>query len=72
MANQPKLLLADEPTGNLDEGSAERVVDLLETLRAEHGCTLVVVSHDRGLAARAETRFVLERGTLAEPSQPVR
>jgi putative ABC transport system ATP-binding protein len=65
MANQPKLLLADEPTGNLDEESAERVVELLEQLRREHGCTLVVVTHDRALAGRAETRFFLDRGVLA-------
>ena len=67
MANQPRLLLADEPTGNLDDESTERIVDLLEALRAEHGCTLVVVTHDRLLAARADRRFYLDRGRLADP-----
>jgi putative ABC transport system ATP-binding protein len=67
MANQPRLLLADEPTGNLDDESAERVIDLLEALRAEHGCTLVVVTHNQTLAARADRRFLLDRGSLAEP-----
>jgi putative ABC transport system ATP-binding protein len=68
MANQPRLLLADEPTGNLDDESAERVIILLEALRAEHGCTLVVVTHDQALAARADRRFFLHRGSLAEPA----
>jgi ABC-type lipoprotein export system ATPase subunit len=67
MANQPRLLLADEPTGNLDDESAERVVALLESLRAEHGCTLVVVTHSREVAERAGRRFFLERGRLADP-----
>ena len=69
MANSPALVLADEPTGNLDTESAERVVNLLEELRREHGCTLVVVTHSAELAARAQDRFVLERGALAEPAR---
>ena len=67
MANRPRLLLADEPTGNLDDDSAERVVDLLETVRREHGCTLVIVTHDRLLAERADHRFHLHKGALEEP-----
>jgi len=62
LANRPRLLLADEPTGNLDEGSATTVIELLEQLRAERGCTLLVVTHNRGLAARAPQRVVLDRG----------
>jgi predicted ABC-type transport system involved in lysophospholipase L1 biosynthesis ATPase subunit len=62
---QPAVLLADEPTGNLDEDSAWRVMDLLERLRAERGCTLVVVTHNHELAARAEQRLRLSRGVLA-------
>jgi putative ABC transport system ATP-binding protein len=65
LANQPTLLLADEPTGNLDDDSAERVIELLESLRGEHGCTLVLVTHDQTLAARADHRFFLDRGRLA-------
>src|SRR5438270_3718857 len=67
MANQPRLLLADEPTGNLDDESAERVIALLEALRVEHGCTLVVVTHDHLLAARADRQLFLDRGYLVEP-----
>jgi putative ABC transport system ATP-binding protein len=64
LANQPSLLLADEPTGNLDDESAGRVIELLETLRSDHGCTLVVVTHDAAIAGRAEHQFFLDRGRL--------
>jgi putative ABC transport system ATP-binding protein len=53
LANDPRLLLADEPTGNLDEVSGLGVIELLEAVRHERGCTLVIVTHHRGLAARA-------------------
>jgi putative ABC transport system ATP-binding protein len=65
LANQPAVLLADEPTGNLDEDSASRVMDLLEQMRARRGCTLVVVTHNPELAARADQRLRLSRGRLA-------
>jgi putative ABC transport system ATP-binding protein len=64
MANDPALILADEPTGNLDEGSAAAVVDLLESLRRDRGITLVMVTHHRELAARAVDRWALEDGRL--------
>ena len=64
LANRPAVLLADEPTGNLDEDSAIRVMELLERLRAERGCTLVVVTHNPELAARAHQRLRLSRGQL--------
>jgi putative ABC transport system ATP-binding protein len=54
LANRPRLLLADEPTGALDSASAERALDLLETLRERHGMTVIVVSHDASVAARAD------------------
>src|SRR5205085_1175434 len=69
MANRPRLLLADEPTGNLDDESAERMIELLEALRAEHGCTLIVVTHSELLATRAKMRLSLDRGSLATPVQ---
>jgi putative ABC transport system ATP-binding protein len=64
LANRPAVLLADEPTGNLDEDSAVRVMELLERLRAERGCTLVVVTHNPELAARSDERLRLSRGQL--------
>jgi putative ABC transport system ATP-binding protein len=62
LVNEPRLLLADEPTGNLDEDAAAMVIELLEKVRADHGCTLVLVTHNRELAARAEQRVALDRG----------
>jgi putative ABC transport system ATP-binding protein len=64
LANQPAVLLADEPTGNLDEDSALRVMDILEHMRSERGCTLVVVTHNPELAARADQLLRLSRGRL--------
>ena len=65
LSTRPHLLLADEPTGNLDEESAERVLDMLERLRAENGCTLVVVTHNPAVAGRATHRLRLREGRLA-------
>ena len=62
LVNQPKLLLADEPTGNLDDDSAEMVIELLEAVRHEHSCTLILVTHHQELAARAEQHVALDRG----------
>ena len=67
LANQPALVLADEPTGNLDEGSAEAVMALLERIRDERGCTLLVVTHSSVVAARAERRLRLFDGRVTEP-----
>jgi putative ABC transport system ATP-binding protein len=64
LVNQPRLLLADEPTGNLDEESAERVLDLLAQLRDEHGCTLVVVTHNPAVARRADRVLKLRDGLV--------
>jgi ABC-type lipoprotein export system ATPase subunit len=70
LANRPQLVLADEPTGNLDEDSAVRVLELLERMRAERGCTLIVVTHNPELAARADRRLRLSRGRL-HPGGPL-
>jgi putative ABC transport system ATP-binding protein len=63
-ASQPRLLFADEPTGNLDAATGNRVIDLLFGLRAEQGATLVLVTHDERLAGRCDRRLVLEGGRL--------
>ena len=65
LTNRPRLLLADEPTGNLDERAARDVIELLETGRATVGYTLVVVTHNPVLAGRAEQRLALTDGHLA-------
>lgn len=54
LANDPGILLMDEPTGRLDSSSGRRILDLVERLRAERGLTIVLVTHDRDVAARAE------------------
>ena len=64
LVNDPGLILADEPTGNLDSESAMRVLDLLERIHSERGCTLVVVTHNEAVAERAERRHRLEDGRL--------
>ena len=65
LVNRPRLLLADEPTGNLDDDSAVMVITLLEELRRQQGCTLVVVTHDRALASRADQRFRIDEGRVS-------
>jgi len=61
----PPLLLADEPTGDLDRTSADAVLALLERLNSERGTTIVMVTHDPQAARRARTRLHLDKGTLA-------
>ncbi len=67
LANEPRLLLADEPTGALDSTNSERVLDLLFRLREELGMTLVVVSYDPSVGARADRTITLVDGRIAEP-----
>jgi putative ABC transport system ATP-binding protein len=64
LVNDPSLILADEPTGNLDAASAMRVLDLLERVHIERGCTLLVVTHNEAVAQRAQHRFRLDAGRL--------
>ena len=64
LVNDPDVVLADEPTGNLDSASASHLVDALLALRRERGCTLVLVTHDAGLAARADRVLRLADGRL--------
>lgn len=62
LMNRPQLILADEPTGNLDEGSGDAVIDLLLALCAEEGCALVLVTHNAAHAARCARRLFLREG----------
>jgi len=63
-APQPKLLFADEPTGNLDRKTGAKIIELLFELNAEHGTTLVMVTHDSSLAGRCQRQLELEEGCL--------
>jgi putative ABC transport system ATP-binding protein len=65
LVKQPRVLLADEPTGNLDEQTRDEIVDLLEELWRERGITLVVVTHDSSVARRAHRRAVIENGRVS-------
>ena len=64
LVTQPRIVLADEPTGNLDGNNAESVFALMLELNRERGTSLVVVTHDLRLAARMEQTYELDRGTL--------
>jgi lipoprotein-releasing system ATP-binding protein len=64
LVNDPALLLADEPTGNLDENNSRNVEDILFTLVKEHGKTLILVTHDNSLASRGSVHKHLEKGVL--------
>lgn len=66
-AHRPTLLLADEPTGNLDSATGHMVLDLLVRLQSEEGATLVVVTHDPAVANLADRRIHLRDGRLEHP-----
>ena len=68
MAMAPRLILADEPTGNLDSRSGEEVITLLEGLNREQGITLVVVTHDPRLGERAGRRILMNDGRISSDS----
>lgn len=65
VVTEPGIILADEPTGNLDEHTAEQVFDLLLSLNRDLGTALVVVTHDQALAARMQDRYRLWEGVLS-------
>ena len=66
LVTEPKIVLADEPTGNLDGTNAESVFALMLELNRELGTSLIVVTHDLRLASRMERIFAIERGVLTE------
>jgi ABC-type lipoprotein export system ATPase subunit len=70
LAQNPELLLCDEPTGHLDSDTAERVLDLIEALQREFGFALVIATHDAGVAARAERVVELSDGRVAGVDTP--
>jgi putative ABC transport system ATP-binding protein len=68
-ANSPKILFADEPTGNLDGATGARIVDLLESLNRESGATIVLVTHDATIAARAGRTIRLRDGLVVSDTE---
>lgn len=65
-APRPRVLLADEPTGNLDETTGSAIIDLLFDLRDRHGATLVLVTHSHSLARKCDRVIRLRDGRIAE------
>jgi len=64
LMNSPRILFADEPTGNLDAETGRQIMDVLEKLHRDHGQTIVMVTHDRSLAREADRVLVLKDGKL--------
>ena len=65
-ATKPSLLLADEPTGNLDTKNGKHITDLLFELKEKYGTTLVLITHDKNLAALTSKQFIMQDGRLHE------
>jgi putative ABC transport system ATP-binding protein len=65
LVKEPKVLLADEPTGNLDEDTRDEIISLLEKLWREHGLTLILVTHDSAVARRAQRVGIMRNGRLS-------
>jgi len=66
LANDPTIILADEPTGNLDSRSGRQVLDILEELNAQKGVTVVIVTHDESIASEAKLRVLMRDGKVEE------
>jgi putative ABC transport system ATP-binding protein len=66
LANNPPIVLADEPTGNLDSTNGRHIMQLLKDIHQARGTTLVLVTHDADLAAQADTRLVMRDGRVVE------
>ncbi|MCR8942778.1 ABC transporter ATP-binding protein [Streptomyces sp. OUCMDZ-4982] len=64
LVKQPKVLLADEPTGNLDEGMRDEIMEVLEHMWREHGLTFVMVTHDSAMAKRAPRLATIRKGKI--------
>jgi putative ABC transport system ATP-binding protein len=66
LVKEPRVLLADEPTGNLDEETRDEIMDLLEGLWRDRGLTLIIVTHDSAVAKRAQRRLRIKQGKVTE------
>ena len=67
LVKKPRVLLADEPTGNLDEGTRDEIMTLLEHLWRERGLTLVTITHDSAVARRSQRTAIMQNGLLTIP-----
>ena len=64
IVNEPKVLFADEPTGNLDSANSKQIMDILLNLATEHGVTLVVVTHDENIAENGDRKLIIRDGKI--------
>jgi len=69
---EPRVILADEPTGNLDSSTGDEIVEILARLAADRGTTVIVATHNAGLAGRAERRLAIRDGRLVGADAPTR
>jgi len=69
MVTNPKLLLADEPTGNLDQDTGARVIEMMFNLAREKGTAILLITHDRNLANQADRLLTMEHGHLSVPAE---
>ena len=70
LINQPQIIFADEPTGNLDSATGRKIEDLLFFLNREHGITIILVTHDEDLARRCQRQIHISDGSLVEVDPP--
>jgi len=68
--NEPQFLLADEPTGNLDEHTAQAVIELLDACRQQYQMGMIISTHDRSIARHMQTTYLLAQGSLVETASP--
>ncbi|HEU0266076.1 MAG TPA: ABC transporter ATP-binding protein [Candidatus Saccharimonadaceae bacterium] len=66
LANHPSIILADEPTGNLDETTGKRIFDLLHTLSRQENTTIIAVTHNMDIAGKTDLTFRLQNGTIKQ------
>ncbi len=70
LMNQPRILFADEPTGNLDGQTGRQIMEVIEALHRDHGQTIIMVTHDRSLARTADRALILKGGKLVAEDSP--
>ena len=63
---KPKIILADEPTGNLDTKTGDEILDLIESLNKDYGVTVVIVTHDREVSKRTKRKLYIKDGILVD------
>lgn len=71
MVTSPKLMLADEPTGNLDQDTGARVIELMFNLARKKGAAVLLITHDRSLAAKADRMLTMNKGQLSENAKEI-